>query len=352
MTVAATALSARASRRGWCLPVLLASVGAASLAQLCLGVVPVPASDIPRQLLGAITGDKAGLDPIAQAVVVSIRLPRLLLGLAVGAALGLAGAAMQGLFRNPLAEPGLVGVSAGAALGAATVTVIGGALLQSFGAYALPLAAFAFGLAATSAVQGVARLGGGGTGTLLLAGIAVNALAVSGIGLLQFFSDDQALRALTFWMLGSLGQSSWKMLLPTVAAISLGTVVLARQARALDILLLGEREAGHLGIAVAALRRRLVVLTALLVGAAVSVSGTVAFVGLVVPHLCRLMLGPGHARLLPTSALAGAGLVVLADLLSRLLVAPAELPLGVITGLIGAPFFVWLLACSRSTGSR
>jgi len=350
MTVAAAASPVRASRRGWWLPILLGLVFAVSLAQLCLGVVPVPAADIPRQILGAITGDKAGLDPIAQAVVASIRLPRLLIGLAVGAALGLAGAAMQGLFRNPLAEPALVGVSAGAALGAATVTVIGGALLKPFGAYALPLAAFAFGLAATSTVQGVARLGGGGTGTLLLAGIAVNALAVSGIGLLQFFADDQALRALTFWMLGSLGQSSWRMLLPTVAAIALGTVVLARQARALDLLLLGEREAGHLGIAVAPLRRRLVVLTALLVGAAVAVSGTVAFVGLVVPHLCRLVLGPGHARLLPASALAGAALVVLADLLARLVAAPAELPLGVITGLIGAPFFVWLLACSRSTG--
>jgi iron complex transport system permease protein len=335
MSAIAAASPARNSRGGWWLPVLLAAVSAVSLAQLCLGVVPVPAAEVPRQILGAITGDKAGLDPIAHAVIVSIRLPRLLIGLAVGAALGLAGAAMQGLFRNPLAEPGLVGVSAGAALGAATVTVLG--------------AAFAFGLAATSTVQGVARLGGGGTGTLLLAGIAVNALAVSCIGLLQFFSDDQSLRALTFWMLGSLGQSSWKMLLPTVVAIALGAVVLARQARQLDVLLLGEREAGHLGIAVAALRRRLVVLTALLVGAAVAVSGTVAFVGLVVPHLCRLVLGPGHARLLPASALAGAALVVLADLLSRLLVAPAELPLGVITGLIGAPFFVWLLACSRST---
>lgn len=179
MTVVAAASPVRASRCGWWLPVLLAAVFAVSLAQLCLGVVPVPVGDIPRQILGAITGDKAELDPIAQAVVVSIRLPRLLIGLAVGAALGLAGAAMQGLFRNPLAEPGLVGVSAGAALGAATVTVIGGALLKPFGAYALPLAAFAFGLAATSTVQGVARLGGGGTGTLLLAGIAVNALAVS-----------------------------------------------------------------------------------------------------------------------------------------------------------------------------
>jgi iron complex transport system permease protein len=346
--VAAT-VQTRAERRGWWLPILLAAVLAIALAELCLGVVPVPVADVPRQIVGAITGDRSGLDPIAHAVVMTIRLPRLLIGLAVGAALGLAGAAMQGLFRNPLAEPGLVGVSAGAALGAATVAVLGGAALRPFGAYALPVAAFAFGLAATATVQAVARLGGGGTGTLLLAGIAVNSLAVSAIGLLQYFSDDNALRALTFWSLGSLGQASWKMVLPTVIAIVVGAVVLARQACALDVLLLGEREAGHLGIAVAALRRRLVLLTALLVGAAVAVAGMVGFVGLVVPHLCRLMLGPGHTRLLPAAALAGAGLLVLADLVARLLAPPAELPLGVITGLIGAPFFVWLLACSRST---
>jgi iron complex transport system permease protein len=345
----AASVRTRAERRGWWLPLLLAAVLASALAELCLGVVPVPVADVPRQIVGAITGDRSGLDPIAHAVVVTIRLPRLLIGLAVGAALGLAGAAMQGLFRNPLAEPGLVGVSAGAALGAATVAVLGGAVLRPFGAYALPVAAFGFGLAATTTVQAVARLGGGGTGTLLLAGIAVNSLAVSAIGLLQYFSDDNALRALTFWSLGSLGQASWKMVLPTVIAIALGAVVLARQARALDVLLLGEREAGHLGIAVAALRRRLVLLTALLVGAAVAVAGMVGFVGLVVPHLCRLLLGPGHARLLPAAALAGAGLLVLADLVARLLAPPAELPLGVITGLIGAPFFVWLLACSRST---
>jgi iron complex transport system permease protein len=349
MTTIAAPAPARAER-GWWLPVLLTGVLAIALTELCLGVVPIPVAEIPRQIAGAITGDKSGLDPIAQAVVVTIRLPRLLLGLAVGAALGLAGAAMQGLFRNPLAEPGLVGVSSGAALGAATVTVLGGAMLKPFGAYALPVAAFAFGLAATASVQAVARLGGDGTGTLLLAGIAVNALAVSGIGLLQYFSDDNALRALVFWNLGSLGQVAWKMVLPTVGAILIGSVVLARQARALDVLLLGECEAGHLGIAVAALRRRLVVLTALLVGAAVAVAGTVAFVGLVVPHLCRLVLGPGHARLLPASALAGGGLLVLADLAARLVAAPAELPLGVVSGLIGAPFFVWLLACSRSTG--
>jgi len=185
---------------------------------------------------------------------------------------------------------------------------------------------------------------------LLLAGIAINAMAMSGIGVLQFFSDDASLRALLFWMLGSLGQVSWRMVLPTVLAIAAGSVWLMTQARRLDLLLLGEREAGHLGVSVAVLRRHLVVLTALMVGAAVAAVGIVAFVGLVVPHVCRLVLGPGHRRLLPAAALTGAALVVLADLAARLVAAPAELPLGVVTAAMGGPFFIWLLACSRSTG--
>lgn len=301
------------------------------------------------RLLGVSFGGES-VGP-AELILGQIRLPRALLGLSVGAVLALSGVAMQGLFRNPLADPGLIGVSSGAALGAAATIVgselIGGIppLLQP---YLLSLSAFAGGLGVTALVYRLGRRSGGiHVATMLLAGIALTALAGAVIGLFSYLADDSTLRTLTFWNLGSLNGASyarlWPLLLVTVAV----TVWLPRRAQALNALLLGESEARHLGFDVERLKRELVFCTALAVGAAVAAAGMIGFVGLVVPHLVRLIVGPDHRLLLPASALAGGSLLLLADLLARLMLAPAELPIGIVTALLGAPFFLYLLLRGR-----
>ena len=315
---------------------------------LALGPVHLPLVDILQallQLFGLSTGDE-GAD---QAVLIlgQIRLPRALLGLSVGAVLALSGVAMQGLFRNPLADPGLVGVSSGAALGAAA-TIVGGELAGGISPllepYLLSVSAFLGGLGVTWMVYRLGRRDGRThVATMLLAGIALTALAGAAIGLFTYVADDNALRTLTFWNLGSLNGASyarlWPLLLVTVAV----AFWLPRRARALNALLLGESEARHLGFDVERLKRELVFCTALSVGAAVAAAGMIGFVGLVVPHLVRLLIGPDHRLLLPASALAGGSLLLLADLLARLMLTPAELPIGIVTALLGAPFFLYLL---------
>ena len=318
---------------------LLAVVAGLALA---LGPYAIPLAQLPGLVFG-----RPGGDATAATVLWELRLPRVLLGLACGAGLGLSGAALQGLFRNPLADPGLIGVSSGAALGAAAATLVPGApfLSGALAGLALPLAAFAGGLLAVAAVYAAAAWGGGGApaATLLLAGIAVNALAGAGLGLASFLADDAQLRGLTFWNLGSLAGAGGAALAPAVLLALVGGAALLRERRALNLLLLGEREAGHLGVAVGALRHRVVAAAALTVGALVSVSGVIGFIGLVAPHLARLLLGPDHRYVLPGAALAGALLLLVADLAARLLVAPAELPVGVLTALIGAPLFLHLI---------
>jgi len=286
------------------------------------------------------------------AVLLQIRAPRVLMAILVGAALATSGAAMQGLFRNPLADPALIGVSAGAALAAVSVIVLGSSLSASLGIVAIdgavPLAAFCGSLAATLLVKRLATSEGRtDVATLLLAGIAIQAIAMAGTGLLTYLADDEQLRTLTFWTLGSLGGATWPALLFAAPLMLLAIIGIPLFARSLNAMLLGESEAGHLGFDTQRLKQLLILLVAAAVGAAVAVSGIIGFVGLVVPHLLRLVLGPDHHWLLPGSALLGATLLLLADLLARTLATPAELPIGIITALIGGPFFIWLLTSRR-----
>lgn len=320
---------------------------------LALGPVSLPLMDTLRaglRLLGLpVNGD--GLEQ-AELILGQIRLPRTLLGLAVGAVLALAGVAMQGLFRNPLADPGLVGVSSGAALGAA-VAIVGsawvGGVPDAIAPYLLSLCAFLGGLGVTALVYRLGRRDGQtSVATMLLAGIALTALASSAVGLFTYLADDATLRTLTFWNLGSLNGASYQRLWPLVLVATAVALWLPRRAEALNALLLGESEARHLGIEVESLKRELVFCTALGVGAAVAAAGLIGFVGLVVPHLVRLLSGPDHRVLLPASLLAGASLLLFADLIARLALAPAELPIGIVTAFIGAPFFLYLLLRGRA----
>ena len=320
---------------------------------LALGPVSLPLLDTLRvggRLLGLpIAGD--GLEQ-AELILGQIRLPRTLLGLAVGAVLALAGVAMQGLFRNPLADPGLVGVSSGAALGAA-IAIVGstwvGGVPEAFSPYLLSLCAFLGGLGVTALVYRLGRRDGQtSVATMLLAGIALTALASSAVGLFTYLADDATLRTLTFWNLGSLNGASYQRLWPLVLVATAVALWLPRRAEALNALLLGESEAPRLGFEVEKLKRELVFCTALGVGAAVAAAGLIGFIGLVVPHLVRLLAGPDHRVLLPASLLAGASLLLFADLIARLALAPAELPIGIVTAFIGAPFFLYLLLRGRA----
>lgn len=286
------------------------------------------------------------------AILLQLRLPRALTGLCVGAALAAGGAALQGLFRNPLAEPTLVGVSSGAALGAVAVIVLGVGLLGDMPAllraFAVPLAAFVGGALSTFLVYRIAsNRGQTVVATMLLAGIAIQAVASAFIGVLIFVSDDDALRTLNFWLLGSLGGATWNLLLPALLFLVPPTLVLLAFPRSLNAFLLGETEAGYLGINAEVMKRTLIVMIALGTGASVAVAGIVGFVGLVVPHMIRLAAGPDHRTLLPASALLGGALLLGADLLARLIVAPAELPIGIVTSMVGGPFFLWLLIRHR-----
>lgn len=291
-------------------------------------------------------------DPVVQQIVWDIRLPRTLGAWLAGALLGLAGAVAQGLFRNPLADPGLIGVSSGAALGAAIAIVFGasiGGLPEVFAPYLLSACAFVGGLLVTALVYRLGRHNGQtSVATMLLAGIALTALAGALIGLFTYLADDATLRTLTFWNLGSLNGASYPRLWPLLLITLLVACWLPRRVNALNALLLGESEARHLGFDVERLKIELILCTALGVGAAVAAAGMIGFIGLVVPHLLRLIVGPDHRVLLPASMFGGAILLLLADLIARLALAPAELPIGIVTALIGAPFFLYLLVRGRS----
>jgi iron complex transport system permease protein len=348
---------ARPRRRAHGLLALVGLVALTALLAAGLGAVRIA----PSQVL-AILANRAGLpspaafDASQAAVLLHIRLPRIVLGALVGAALATAGATLQGLFRNPLADPGLLGVSSGAALAAAATIVLGRGALARLPAgaapWALPVAALAGGLLATRAVAWFARGRGPSVATtMLLAGVAVNALAGAGTAWFTFAATDAQLRSLTFWTLGSLGAASWASVLAAAPFLLVALVGLPRLARPLNAMLLGEAEAAHLGVSVARTRRAAVGLSALAVGASVAFVGVVGFVGLVVPHVVRLAAGPDHRTLLPASALLGASLLVLADLAARTVVVPAELPLGAVTAAAGAPFFLWLLRREASRGA-
>ncbi|WP_408011939.1 FecCD family ABC transporter permease [Roseibium suaedae] len=306
------------------------------------------ASDVgPATLFSAWfgTGDISMRDDI---ILHSIRLPRVVLGALVGAGLAVSGAVMQGLFRNPLADPGIIGVSSGAGLGAAFVIVLGGLLPASLAAaagfYMLPIAAFFGALAVTTLLYRIGtRSGQTSIATMLLAGIAIAALSGACIGLLVFIADDQQLRDLNFWGLGSLAGANWDKVLSAGPVIGLVLVAMPLLGKGLNGLFMGEAVAGHMGINVQRLKRMAIVTVSAATGASVAVSGGIGFVGIVVPHLLRLVIGPDNRYLLPASALLGGSMLVLADTASRIMVAPAELPIGILTALAGAPFFLWVL---------
>ncbi|MFK3978930.1 FecCD family ABC transporter permease [Micromonospora sp. NPDC050397] len=275
-----------------------------------------------------------------------VRFPRVLLAVIVGASLGCAGALMQGVFGNPLAEPGIIGVSSGAAVGAAVTIVTG---VSALGGWTVATAAFLTGLLTTFAVYLMSRSDGRTeVVTLVLTGVAVNAVAGAVLGLVMFFGDADAVRAIAFWQLGSLAQASWGSVLVTLPCAVLGIGTALTAAGRLDLLALGERPAYHLGVPVERLRLLMIGVTALLAASAVAFTGVISFVGLVVPHLIRLVAGPGHRTLLPASALGGAIIVVAADLAARTLIDYQELPLGVLTAVVGGPCFFWLLRRARS----
>lgn len=288
------------------------------------------------------------LAPHINLVIHEIRFPRTLLCMLVGAILAICGTVMQGLFRNPLAEPGIIGVSAGASLGAALAIVWFADLSthypQLMNLAAVPLFAFLGGALTTVLVYklGTSKMGTSVT-IMLLAGVAISALSGAGISFMSFKANDQMLRDLSLWSMGSLAGANWSSILLCALTLLLLMAVFARKAMSLNALLLGEAEANHLGIPVQRLKRQLILLTAVGVGVTVSVAGMIGFIGLVIPHLGRMLSGPDHSSLLPISALMGALLLTLADMFSRIAVAPAELPVGIVTAMIGAPFFIYLL---------
>ena len=294
-------------------------------------------------------------DPILESVIMQIRLPRMVLALVVGAGLGLGGALMQGVFRNPLADPGLIGVSSGGALAASLFIVFAGGLTSDVGGWVrlmgTPVMAFAGALGVTYLVWHLGTVGGRVlVSRLLLAGIAINALAGAAIGCLTLVATDTELRDLIFWSLGSLNGATWTTVLMSALGVLPAVLLAPRLARSLDAWLLGEVEAQHLGVDVVQLKRRAVGVTALAVGTAVAAAGIIGFVGLVIPHMIRLLLGPGHRYLLPGSALLGAWLLMGADVFARLVASPLEIPIGVVTALVGAPFFLLLLRRNEDAG--
>lgn len=328
-----------------------------ALAALVLAVAGIALGPVPLgigEVLGALTGQA---EPRAQAIVTGIRAPRVALGAAVGAGLALSGATLQGVLRNPLADPGLIGVTAGGALGAVGIIVLGGALVGAVPAelrpWLMPAAAFAGAGAATAFVFAIARSGGTThAATLILAGVAVNAIGGAGIGLMIYVSDDQQLRDLTFWSMGGLGGATWQAAGLAALCITGAGLGLLQLARALDLLQLGERAAWHAGLDVERVKRAAGLWSALAVGAGTAVAGPIGFIGLIAPHVARLCVGPGHRFLLPAAALIGAGLLLAADLAVRLVVPPAEPPVGLATSLIGGPFFLWLLVSRMRRDAR
>lgn len=309
-----------------------------------VGIAPAQILAIVVQPLGIDTG--WAFTPMQETVFWAIRLPRACLAILAGTALAVSGAALQGLFRNPLADPALIGVSNGAALGGVAAIVLGAGISASWFPpdYRLPVAAFAGGLAAVWLVNRLAtRDGHTDVPTMLLAGVAINAMAGAGIGAFVFASDDQQLRELNFWLLGSLGSITWDRLVPVVLLAVPGIVFLFAFARFLDAMLLGESETMYLGFEVERTKKLIIVCAAVCTGATVSATGVIGFIGLVVPHVVRMIAGPGHRTLLPLSVLIGASLMLIADIVARTAVLPAELPIGIVTACVGGPFFIWLL---------
>jgi iron complex transport system permease protein len=306
------------------------------------------------EIVAAALGVPVHADVPAQstAVLMTIRLPRVVLAIVAGAGLSAAGAVLQAVFRNPLADPMLIGVSSGAALAVTGAIVLGASFLAGSagfaGPFVLPVAGFVGGLAATSLLYRIATTEGATSlATMLLAGIAINALSFAGIGLLTTLASNEQLRNISFWNFGSLGGADWDSVGAMATVVVVAIVLLVRMAPGLNALALGEVEARHLGFETQRLKRNVIALSALIAGFAVAVCGVIGFVALVAPHVARLLCGVDHRVVIPGSALIGAVLLLVADLFGRSVAAPAELPIGIVTALIGAPFFLWLLLRDR-----
>ena len=324
---------------------------------LCLGIGAVTIT--PAQIIAIIFKHLFHWDlgwefnAIQEAVIIAIRLPRVLLGLLVGGSLAISGAVMQGLFRNPLADPGLIGVSSGAAVAAVSFIVLVNSSIFWFtrhlGPFTLSIVAFFGAITTTYIVYRISiKENYVQIYTMLLAGIAVNAIAGAITGILTFVADDAQLRNLTFWSLGSLGGSTWNNLIGVTPFIVWSLITLIKFAKPLNAILLGEHEASHLGFDIEKIKKLILLHVALAVGACVAVAGIIGFIGLVVPHLLRLKFGPDHRFLLPGCALLGASILLVADLIARTIVAPAEMPIGIVTSIIGGPFFIYLLKRGRN----
>lgn len=335
---------------------LVALISALSIALVVIMVISLGVgqySIAPTEVIGVLL-QSVGIDTAwapasqtAHAVILDIRLPRIVLGLLVGAALSGAGVLMQAIFGNPLADAAVVGVSSGAALGAATSLSFG---LSIFGMWTTPLLAFVGGLVAVFTVYGISRSGGRTeVVTLLLTGIAINAIAGAGLGLMTFLGDASSREQIVFWQLGSLNGALWQNIALIAPLMLCGLVVALLVSKRLDLFALGERTARHLGVRVERLRIVVIVTVALLVCAAVAFAGVIGFVGLIIPHLMRMIIGPAHLPLMITSVLGGALLLVSADLIARTAVPMADLPIGMITAIVGGPFFLWLLIRTRRT---
>ncbi|MBL8571116.1 MAG: iron ABC transporter permease [Phreatobacter sp.] len=308
-----------------------------------VGRFPVTLPDLATALWSRVTGTPSGLSPSVEAVVFSIRGPRVVAALACGAALAIAGAAFQGLFRNPLVSPDILGASSGAALGA----VLG--IFLSFGIFGIQAAAFAGGLLAVAAVYAVGSTirSGDPILTLVLTGVVVGALLGAGVGLIKVLADPyNQLPAMTFWLLGSLSAANARDLVPLITPVILGAAVLMALRWRMNALSLPEEEARALGLPTGPLRLAIVAAATLVTAASVAAAGIIGWVGLVVPHLARFLVGPDFGRLIPASAMLGGGYLLLIDTLART-VGPVEVPLGILTAVIGTPFFIWLLATAR-----
>ena len=322
-------MNATASRPLWLMVLLLVAL---TLFATTLGAMRLPLASIWP------SGDE-----VLRHIWLTIRLPRVLLALLVGSALALSGCVMQGLFRNPLADPGLLGISSGAALAVAFWLVLPISVPVLVALYAPMLAAFIGSRAVMAVIFVLSKAGDGSLSRLLLVGIAINARCGALVGMLSWLSNDTQLRQLSLWGMGSLGQAEWPTLLVSATLIIPSSLVVWWMAARLNLLQLGDEEAHYLGVNVRVLQRVLLLCSAVLVAASVAISGVIGFIGLVVPHLMRMWLGPDHRGLIPGSLLAGAILLLIADTLARTVAAPAEMPVGLLTSLLGAPWFLWLI---------
>ncbi|MBR9863867.1 MAG: iron ABC transporter permease [Rhodobacteraceae bacterium] len=324
---------------------LICAVAIIALAEIAIGPVRLSLPEIFETVTG-----KA--DPMPTAIITQIRAPRMVLGLGIGLSLAMCGAVLQGLLRNPLADPGLIGISGGASAAVVIVIVLGdlfiGEIPATFRPYLLPVAAFCGALLVTALILGLSKKDGEmSVGRLILVGVAINSIAGAGIGFLTYISTDTQLRDLTFWSMGSLAKSGWLAVLVAVAIMGASSLALLRFTRALDLFQLGERAAFHSGLDVMRIKFTACGICALAVGAGVSIAGPIGFIGLVAPHIARMLVGGAHRVLLPASALTGAVLLLGADLIVRNVAPPQELPIGLATSLIGGPFFLYLLLRTR-----